>query len=348
VKKELKILQKKTNSTKKVALLQTKILDIDETHPRRPRCAYFGEMLQMDASVHLWFGDSKSQLHVAIDDATGSIVGAYFDHQETLHGYYQVFLQILSTHGIPYMFYTDRRTVFEYKQKKSPSIEEDTFTQFSYACHQLGVEIKATSVPQAKGRVERLFQTLQSRLTIELRLKGITTLNQANEFLNSYIKKFNDKFAIPLDNIKSVFEEQPSTEIIDHTLAVISTRKIDNGHSIQYKNNYYKLVDDYDSPVYFYKGTPVTVISTLSGKLLTCVHEKLYTLVLIPEHERVSRNFDFQSTQVASTTKKKIRTMPDNSHPWKESIFKKYVNANIKHYDYAFSDLIDSQAAVYA
>ena len=85
-----------------------------------------------------------------------------FDTQETLNGYYHVFHQILTTYGIPYKFFTDRRTVFTYKKKNSPSIDEDTYTQFAYACKQLGVELGSSSVPQAKGRVERLNQTLQS------------------------------------------------------------------------------------------------------------------------------------------------------------------------------------------
>lgn len=103
-------------------------------------------MIQMDASVHNWFGNIKTQLHIAVDDATGAIVGAYFDSQETLHGYYNVLHQILTTYGVPYKFLTDKRTVFEYKQKKSPSVEEDTFTQFGYACNQLGIEIQTTSI----------------------------------------------------------------------------------------------------------------------------------------------------------------------------------------------------------
>jgi hypothetical protein len=128
----------------------------------------------MDASVHHWFGRNKTQLHIAVDDATGAIVGAYFDTQETLNAYYHILYQILTKYGIPYMFLTDRRTVFEYKQKKSPSVEEDTFTQFGYSCKQLGIHIKTSSIPQSKGRVERMFQTLQSRLPIELRLAGIS------------------------------------------------------------------------------------------------------------------------------------------------------------------------------
>ncbi|WP_270424560.1 hypothetical protein [Catenibacterium mitsuokai] len=84
--------------------------------------------------------------------------------------------QILINYGIPAMFYTDRRTVFEYKRKDRSSDAEDTFTQFSYACHNLGIKIKTMSVLQAKGRVERLNQMLQSRLPVELRHAHITNI----------------------------------------------------------------------------------------------------------------------------------------------------------------------------
>jgi hypothetical protein len=87
------------------------------------------DYIQMDASVHHWFGRNKTQLHIAVDDATGAI---YFDTQETLNAYYHILYQILTKYGIPYMFLTDRRTVFEYKQKKSPSVEEDTFINLDF------------------------------------------------------------------------------------------------------------------------------------------------------------------------------------------------------------------------
>lgn len=140
MKKELKDLQSKTKSQKEVATIQSSILELEDAHPRRPRCAYFGEMLQMDASIHPWFGGFKTQLHIAVDDMTGQIVGAYFDEQETLNGYYNVLHQILNDYGIPYQFFTDRRTVFEYKKKNETSVEKDTFTQFGYACKQLGID----------------------------------------------------------------------------------------------------------------------------------------------------------------------------------------------------------------
>ena len=116
----------------------------------------------MDATPYEWVPGQIWHLHLAIDDSTGRITGGWFDTQETLNAYYHVFHQILTIYGIPYKFITDRRTVFTYKKKNSPSIDEDTYTQFAYACKQLGVELEASSIPQAKGRVERLNQTLQS------------------------------------------------------------------------------------------------------------------------------------------------------------------------------------------
>lgn len=93
---------------------------IETLHPAKEKKKYFGEEVQMDASDHLWFGDRKSQLHAAIDNSTGNILALYFDWQETLKGYYNLYAQILHKYGIPYEFSTDRRTVFEYKKRQHP------------------------------------------------------------------------------------------------------------------------------------------------------------------------------------------------------------------------------------
>ena len=325
-KKNLKIkleaMKKSTTSIKASVAITASILAIEDAHPRRPRCAFFGEMLQMDASLHDWFGAGKSQLHIAVDDATNTIVGAYFDRQETLNGYYHVLHQILTTHGIPYLFFTDRRTVFEYKQKKSPSIEGDTFTQFGYACKQLGIDIKTSSVPQAKGRVERMFQTLQSRLPFELQLAGVTTLEQANTFLNSYIEKFNAQFALAIDHTKSVFELQPNPEKINLTLAVLSNRKVDSGHSIRFNKKYFRLLDANGRPIYHYKGTSGMVIQAFDQALFFCIGQTIYSLDEIPKHERTSSNFDF----VKPEAKPRKRYIPPMNHPWRQASFKAYVN----------------------
>lgn len=328
LKSKLLAMQQDAKSKKEKIEIEEQLLLADDPHPRRPRCQYTGEMIQMDASIHLWFGDIKTTLHAAIDDATGTVVGAYFDMQETLNGYYHVFKQILTDYGIPYMFYTDRRTVFEYKQKNSPSLENDTFTQFGYACKQLGVDLKTTSIPQAKGRVERLFETLQSRLPIELRLAGVQTLEQANEFLASYLKEFNAQFALGMDCIKSVFEKQPDNEKIDQLLAVLTPRVVDAGHCIRFRNKYYSLIDQQGCRNDFHKGTQAMVICTLSGKLYASVNERIFCLDEVPKYERVSRYFD-TINKPETSTKPKERYIPDMNHPWRKDSFMKYVHSMV-------------------
>lgn len=159
----------------------------EKIHPSRSRKKYQGELIQMDASSYNWFGSDVTHLHLAIDDASGDIVGGYFDTQETLNGYYHVLHQILRKQGIPLAFLTDKRTVFDYQSKAKKVVEEDTFTQFGFACHQLGIDIRTSSIPQAKGRVERLNGTVQSRLPVDLELAGIQSIEEANHLIGSLV-----------------------------------------------------------------------------------------------------------------------------------------------------------------
>lgn len=323
--KLLRDMHKLSKTQKEKKLIEACIVQIEDAHSRRPRCSYFGEMIQMDASVHLWFGNQKVHLHAAIDDCTGAIVGAYFDLQETLNGYYQVLYQILNTYGIPSMLYTDNRTVFEYKNKKMKEVGKDTFTQFSYACKQLGIEIKTTSVAQAKGRVERLFQTLQSRLPVELRLEGITNLKEANVFLNSYIKEYNAKFALPIHHNKSVFIQQPDLETIHQTLAILTPRTVDTGHCIKFQNKYYKTMDARGLQVHYHRGVKGMLIQTFTKELFFSTGDNVYALDEVPKHEKVSKNFDITST----TEKPQKRKIPSPKHPWRNNEFQKHVPYNL-------------------
>lgn len=325
LKQQLKIKMKNSKSKKVKNDLKDSIALIDENdaHPRRPRSKYAGEMIQMDASSYYWIENEIWHLHVAIDDADGKIVGAYFDYQETLKGYYNVLYQILNNHGIPALFYTDKRTVFEYKRKDRAFDDEDTFTQFSYACHNLGIDIKTTSVPQAKGRVERLNQTLQSRLPVELKYARITNIEDANEFLNSYIKKFNDQFALQLNTTKSVYEKQPDIEEINHTLAVLSPRKIDAAHCIRFKNKYYLPVSSENIKRHFRNKTECMVIEAFDGSLYVNILDTLYLMEEVPEHEHFSKEFDDDTDIKEKPVKKKY--IPPITHPWKRMSFNNYV-----------------------
>ena len=330
IKKHLKELKKAAKTQKEADAIQTNLVAVEDAHSRRPRAAYLGELLQMDATPYEWIPGSVWHLHLAIDDASGRIVGGWFDTQETLNAYYHVFYQILIDYGIPYKFFTDRRTVFTFKKKNSPSLDEDTYTQFAYACHQLGVELESSSVPQAKGRVERLNQTLQSRLPIELRLNEIATIEEANEFLNSYIKEFNEKFALPLNGIKSVFETQPPIEKINLTLAVLCERIVDTGHCLRHSNNYYKMLDKKGLQVHYRKGTKTMFIEAFDGDKYCCVNDTdIYALECIPEHEIKSKDLDLDYKE----PKPKKRYIPPMNHPWRKSIFSKFVQKQEHHWN---------------
>ncbi|WP_373803937.1 ISNCY family transposase [Bacteroides heparinolyticus] len=321
MKRQLEIRKKMAKTQKEQVMIRRNLVAVEDAHSRRPRCAYFGELQQMDATPYEWVPGQVWHLHLAIDDATGRITGAWFDTEETLKAYYQVFSQILKEYGIPFKFLTDKRTVFTYTKKDAPSDDEDTYTQFAYACKQLGVELESTSVPQAKGRVERLNQTLQSRLPVELRLAGVTELNKANEFLYSYIQKFNGKFSLPIHGIKSVFEAQPSEEKINLTLAVLAERTVDSGHAVQFRKQHYRMVDKNGIQMHYAKGTKVIVIQALDGGLFTCVNDHdIYALELIPTHEELSKNFDNYKKQAPQK-----QYIPPMNHPWRRSLFKKHV-----------------------
>ena len=216
---------------------------LEDSHPRGEKPKYFGEIIEQDGSIHNWFGDKKTCLHLAIDKATSTIVGAYFDKQETLNGYYHLFYQILTNYGIPYKLFTDNRTVFNYMSLNPDkrTSDKDVLTQYGYACKQLGIELETSSISQTKGLIERTNGTFQGRLINELKLNGIITINDANKYLiERFVPDFNKRFAMDYKKFESVFETSPSLDKINYTLAVLTPRKIDNGNSIKYYGKYYQ------------------------------------------------------------------------------------------------------------
>ena len=319
LKKEL-LRQKKNSKTKKeVSKVQQQIVALEDAHPIQPRCIYFGEEIQIDASIHLWFGKEKTALHAAIDDATGTVVAAYFDSQETLNGYYNVLFQILTNYGIPYLFKADKRTVFEYKKKGTTSDEDNTFTQFAYACSQLGTSIKTSSTPEFKPRIERLFGTFQNRLNVALRLANITTIEEANTFLPAFLEKYNSKFALCIDNTKSVFEKQPNIEKINLILAVLARRVVNSGHSICFNKKHYRLINSIGTPIFFGKGTKCMVIKAFDGSLYATIEDSIFSLEEIPEVQAYSKNFD----DIPPSKERKV-FIPRMIHPWKRASFEAF------------------------
>ena len=305
---------------------------LEDSHPRGEKPKYFGEIIEQDGSIHLWFGDKKTCLHLAVDKATNIIVGAWFDNQETLNGYYHVFYQILTNYGIPYKFVTDNRTVFNYMSLNPDkrTSDKDVLTQYGYACKQLGIDLKTTSVSQAKGLIERDNGTFQGRLVQELRLNNITTIDDANRYLiEVFVPKFNMKFALDYKKFESVFEESPNEDKINYTLAVLTPRKIDNGNSIKYYGKYYQPYLNNELKCFMPK-TNCLVIKAFNGDLLVTIDEQVLELKELSRNERFSKNFD----EVVEVEEKK-KYIPPMSHPWKLKSFLKQMEKSHMQHQYA-------------
>jgi transposase len=162
-------------------------------HSPRARRPCLGELVQIDGSHHDWFEgrSGKCCLIAFIDDATGRVLRARFFEQETTQGYLSVLQAYVWRHGAPLAVYSDRHGIFT---KADP--EDVKPTQFERALLQLQIEPICAHSPQAKGRVERLFQTLQDRLCKAMRLQGIDTIDEANSWLDEYLQEHNRRFAV--------------------------------------------------------------------------------------------------------------------------------------------------------
>lgn len=334
-KKQQLLREKKINlamSEEQIETIVNHEIALDDSHPRGEKPKYFGEIIEQDGSIHMWFGGIKTCLHLAIDKATSTIVGAWFDKQETLNGYYQVFFQILTNYGIPYKFLTDNRTVFNYMSLNPDkrTSDKDVLTQYGYACKQLGVELETTSVSQAKGLIERTNGTFQGRLVNELKLNGITTIEEANKYLlEVFVQDFNKRFAMDYKKFPSVFESSPSLDKINYTLAILTPRKIDNGNSIKYQNKYYQPYLNGQLKCFVPK-TECLVVKAFNGDLLVTIDEQVLELKELSRNERFSTEFD----EVIEVKEKK-KYIPPMTHPWKLESFKKQIQKSHYQHQYA-------------
>ena len=221
-------------------------------HHRRKRKESEGMMLQADGTPFDWFGNGeKYSLHGFIDDATGKITGLYMCKNECLLGYLEVLRQTLENFGIPISLYPDKYSVFFPPKKVNDHItieeqlngREKGITQFGRIVEELGISMFAASSPQAKGRVERLWETLQSRLVTEFRINKIKTIEEANCFFPEYIKKYNSKFAVDPINKKTMFLKLPKKYNLDELLCVRFERIIDNAGVFSINNSKFQILD---------------------------------------------------------------------------------------------------------
>ena len=281
----------------------------------------------MDACSKTWNSAFFAHLHLAIDNCTGMIVGGFFDNQETIKGYYNVFKQILTNYGIPMCFKTDKRTVFTFESSKQKNDENNTMIQFAYCCKTLGCELQCSSIPQFKAMIERANGTFQDRLNTELTIHNITSLKDANDYLiNIFIPKFNDKFALDPKLYNTVFVSIDK-QMIDYHLSILSRRVVLKGCIISYKNNKYYMLNDYDERILFSPGTKCLVIETLNNELFCNIDNQTYHLKLFTGNE----NFIYGNQRTPFEKREKKHSKPPITHPWRLSNYDSFQEAYNPH-----------------
>ena len=204
---------------------------------RRPREAAAGSLMQVDGSPFEWLegrGPAMTLLG-AIDDATSQLLALHFRPTEDLHGYAVVFDQVFREYGLPLAVYGDRLNILV-RNDRHWSLEEELHgaqhpTHLGRVLQELGIGYIQAHSPQAKGRVERLWQTLQDRLVSELRLRRIATLEAANAYLPTFLADFNRRFTCPPEDPTAVWRRPPRD--LDRLLSCRYSRRVAHDNTVR-------------------------------------------------------------------------------------------------------------------
>ena len=255
-----------------------------KAHTPRPRREAFGEMLQGDGSPFDWLGIGQNvSLHGFIDDATGTVTGLYMEKNECLLGYLEVLRQTIEGYGIPGELYPDKASVFFVSQKERENLTieeqleglEERRTQLGLIMDELGVNMHPAHTPQAKGRIERLWETLQSRLPIEFRRRGIDTIAAANGFLiREYLPAYNKEFTVRPASNTSRFIRLYDTSILDTLLVCRIPRKTDGSGVFQFHSHKFIVPD----PACRGKKIDLVMSEKIGFKAMRTRHGQLYDI----------------------------------------------------------------------
>ncbi|MDP8297039.1 MAG: ISNCY family transposase [Candidatus Orphnella occulta] len=233
----------------------------------RPRKTHYGEMIQMDGSHHPWLEQRgpKCVLMGYIDDATGRIYGRFYEYEGTMPAM-DSFKRYIKRYGIPQSIYLDKHST--YKSTKNPTLEDElnnikNLSQFERALKELGVDVIHANSPQAKGRIERSFKTHQDRLVKDLRLANISTIEEANSLLGSYIGKHNARFSVKAKNKADLHRLVPGNLDLESAFSIKNKAALRNDFTVQYKNRFYQILDTI-------RAKEITIEERLNGKLYIC------------------------------------------------------------------------------
>jgi transposase len=282
----------------------------------RPRKEWFGSMEQFDGSYHRWFEDRADEccLLASIDDATGRITRAKFGQSESVREVSSFWKGYVLMHGKPIAIYLDKFSTYKINHKNAVDNHE-LMTQFQQMMKTLDVRLVSAHSPEAKGRIERLFGTLQDRLVKELRLAGISTIPEANTFLETFIPKFNAQFGVAAAEEGDL--HRPLTgnekENLDAIFSVQSMRRVRNDFTIQFENQWIQL--EKIQPCTVLRGEAILIERRLDDTLHIRLREHYLAFKALPV--RPERTPVRVTALVPRIERKPWK--PAKNHPWKKS-----------------------------
>ena len=275
----------------------------------RERKSHTGEMLQMDGSHHDWFEGRgpRCVLMGYIDDATGKVFARFYDYEGTVPAM-DSFKRYIRKSGLPMKVYLDKHTT--YKSTAKPTIQDELdqvepLSQFERALKELGVEVIHAHSPQAKGRIERLFGTFQDRVVKEMRLRGIRTQEEGNQFLEDYLPLYNRRFSVCPKEGDNFHRPLPRGLALDTILCIKTERALRNDFTVAHNKKLYQIEETI-------KASKVMVQERVDGSMI--MTHKGGALRFKEIIERPVR----EKTQVVLMRTRRPR-IPSADHPWRRS-----------------------------
>jgi len=281
----------------------------------RERRACFGELVQIDGSDYHWFEERgpRCTLLVYVDDATGKLVELWFVPHESFFGYCEASRHYFERYGLPGAFYSDKHGIFHLNNPKTAS--GDGLTDFGRAMKELGIEIICANTPQAKGRVERANKTLQDRLTKELRLQTISTIEEANLWLPKFMEDYNQRFAVAPRSDLDFHAPLSDSSVLDFILCRKEPRTLSKNLTFQYYKNIYQI--HVDRPTYALRNATVIVLENANSEIIVLyknvpVNFDVYIQQLKQAEVVPSKSIDFALLNASMAHK------PAPDHPWRK------------------------------
>lgn len=303
-----------------------------EYHAWRPRKDYFGEMQQFDGSYHLWFEDRSGEhcLLASIDDATGQITKAVFAKNEGVIEVSKFWKEYSEEHGKPADVYLDKFSTYKVNHKNAVDNHE-FMTQFERMMQRMGIGLIVAHSPEAKGRIERLFKTLQDRLVKEMRLLSISNPEEANKYLKDiFIPKFNKQFGVVPAKEGNVHRALSVSEK-ENILALFSIRKtrvVSNDFCIHYENKWIQLVKDQTTTIC--RRDTIVIENRIDGTLHLKLREKYLNFEILEGRPQKLRE-KITALVPAPIIRESMQRKPKENHPWRKSFFEKSEFANTKY-----------------